>query len=262
MWPHSFELTNIIYQLDYGVGSKFQNIEQFRTAFRGTDDSFLISGLMPRYLYALIHLNENRTKYRLRICPILPKESEQQKSNPLDTKEETIGPWSEIVTVVTKDIQTIDSQTPLCAIVTMQGRETIVDFEKAGRISAKNEYEFGKVAWEIRIPQQIAHQTPVDSSSFIKIGVTNKVGKTYNIFGSLINYALNTESMIIKVFLDLEKRTMTIINGNNKDGEVFNNLPNGPLYPAFQNKTSKDSFSPLKLHIKFDLPYILNEAKE
>jgi len=50
MWPHSFDLENVIYQLDYGVGSKVQNVEQFRTVFRGSEDSFLISGLMPRYL--------------------------------------------------------------------------------------------------------------------------------------------------------------------------------------------------------------------
>lgn len=184
------------------------------------------------------------------------------QSDTTDTTE-VYGEWSDIINVMTKDPQTIDLQTVFsCATVAIQGKETIIDFGKPGRAVAKNEYEFGKVAWEIRIPQQSAHQSPMDSNSFIKIGVTNKVGKAYNIMGSLINYGLNTESMVIKVLLDLDSRIMSVYTSNNKAGEIFSNLPSGALYPAFQNKTSKDSNSPLKLIIKFDAPYPINEMKE
>jgi len=180
------------------------------------------------------------------------------------TSNETIGPWSDIITVVTKDNQTIDPHAigAACASVNTIGKETIVDFEKAGRVVAKNEYDFGKTAWEIKIKRQSAHAAPVDSYSFLKIGVASKAGKSANILGKLFNYALNTESITIKVFLDIDNRSMTVLTGNDKDSEVFNNLPPGPLYPAFQNKISKDSFSSLKLHVKFDLPYTLNESKD
>jgi len=277
------EDTKIIYQLDYGIGAKVQNTEQFRTAFKGNAGSFAITGLAPRYNFYLENSHTNshkRTKYRVRICPIYPKEEEATKRNNSPNSNsnsnsvsprgkvtnEVLGQWSDIVTILTKDVQTIDSQPfgAQCAIVSSlgNGKETVVDFEKAGRVVAKNEYEFGKTAWEIKIKRQSAHQAPVDSYSFLKIGVTNKAGKTANILGRLFNYALNTESIVIKVFLDVDNRSLTVLAGNEKDGEVFNNLPSGPLYPAFQNKISKDSFSSLKLNVKFDLPYTLNESKD
>jgi len=102
----------------------------------------------------------------------------------------------------------------------------------------------------------------VSLRAFIKVGVTNKAGKTYNVIGSLINYGLSTDSMVIKVFLDADNRSMTVYTSHNKTKEVINSLPAGPLYPVFQNKTSKDSNFPLKLNVKFDLPYTPNDIKD
>jgi len=203
-WAHSIEETKIVYQLDYGIGAKVQNHEQFRTAFKGNASFFVITGLAPR------------TKYRVRVCPIYPKEEELTKrtsnspnpsshSNSVSPRgravnnNEVCGQWSDIVTVLTKDIQTIDPHpfgVPCATVSTIgNGKETIVDFEKAGRVVAKNEYEFGKTSWEIKIKRQSAHQAPVDSYSFIKIGVTNKAGKTANIvrqtFQLRIEYRIN-----------------------------------------------------------------------
>lgn len=164
---------------------------------------------------------------------------------------------------MTKELQTIDpTSVGTYATVSLHGKDTVVDFEKPGKVVAKNEYEYERTSWEIRIPQHLAHRCPLDSNSFIKVGVTNRSGKTYNIVGSVINYGLSSEAFVIKVFLDLNNRTMVVYNSNNKSKEVVNNLPIGPLYPAFQNKTSKDSNFPLKLNIKFDLPYTLNELKD
>ena len=155
---------------------------------------------------------------------------------------------------MTKDPQTIDPHTPgIPAIISVQGKETIVDFEKSGKVIAKNEYEFGKAAWDIKIPQQMAHQAPFDSNSFIKVGVTNGSGKNSNVFGSLVNYGLNTDSLTIKLLLDVDNRSLIVYNSHTKKKELFQNLPFGPLYPVIQNKTSKDSNSLLRLHVKFDI---------
>lgn len=142
----------------------------------------------------------------------------------------------------------------LHAKMVIKGKETYVEFNKSGIITANDHYTYGKTAWEVELKQQSAHQTTDDSSSYIKVGVTNKVGKIINIFGSLINYGLQKESTKILVVLDLENRCLTVYSPTDPNGETINNLPEGPLYPAFQNKTNKNSNFVFRLYIKFDLP--------
>lgn len=173
----------------------------------------------------------------------------------LKDKEEVFGEWSEVITVSTKELQAIDPTTlGSHARVTCRGNEYCIQFDKAGIVTTTNEYTYGKVYWEIKLPQQSAHLSTDDTSSLIKVGVTNKVGKTYNVIGSLINYGLNKHSVKIKVTLDLENRVLTIHPSNQANGEVITSLPDGPLYPAFQNKTNKNSIFSLKIFVTFDLP--------
>ena len=130
-------------------------------------------------------------------------------SSPSESFEKVYGEWSDIESITTKDPQTIDPDTALIpAIVTVQGKETIIDFEKSGKLTAKNEYEFGRTSWDVKIPQQMAHQAPFDSNSFIKVGVTIGTGKNAIVFGTLFNYGLNTESTTIKLLLDVDCRTL------------------------------------------------------
>jgi hypothetical protein len=174
-----------------------------------------------------------------------------------DGKEnnETMGDWSEIISVSTKESQSIDPHTlGSHAKVSLRGSEYCLQFDKAGIVTTTHEYSYGKVYWEIKLQQQSAHQSTDDTSALIKVGITNKVGKTFNVVGSLINYGMNKNSVRIRVTLDLENRILIIHPSNQSTGEVLNNLPDGPLYPAFQNKTNKNSNFSLKLFVTFDLP--------
>jgi hypothetical protein len=48
-WTHVFEQINVLYQVEYGVGTKVKGVEQFRTAFKGYGHTCIITDLMPRY---------------------------------------------------------------------------------------------------------------------------------------------------------------------------------------------------------------------
>lgn len=72
-----------------------------------------------------------------------------------------------------------------------------------------------------------------DSNSHIRVGVTNRIGKTYNVIGTVVNYGLTTKGMVIRVCLDVENKIMTIYHPGKPEGEMITNLPEGSLYPAF-----------------------------
>jgi len=169
-------------------------------------------------------------------------------------EKEAFGQWSDIINVTTKDLQTIDPETlGINAKHILKGDKNIVEFDKSGMVIASNGYSYGKVSWEVKLQQQAAHQSTDDSTSFVKIGITNKMGKPFNIIGSMINYGLNTQSPTLKLILDLDNRTLTIYSSQGNK-EVFNSLPEGTLYPVFSNKTNKNANSSLKLVIQFDIP--------
>jgi hypothetical protein len=136
----------------------------------------------------------------------------------------------------------------------MKGSEYIIQFDKCGIIAAQNEYSFGRIYWEVKIHQQAAHQTTDDSGSVLRIGVINKVNKAYNVVGAIINYAVHKNNMKVQLCLDMDSRILYILSSNTTHPEIIANLPEGPLYPAFQNKTNKNSNFALKFSVTFDTP--------
>jgi len=97
------------------------------------------------------------------------------------------------------------------------------------------------------------------------VGVMNKKSTTVGnkLYGSIINYTLQGGDILVKVFLDANKRSMTILTSTKPEGEVFTDLPkDGLFYPAIQNKTQKFSKN-AKLFVgyKFDLPIPSDKQK-
>lgn len=199
----------------------------------------------------------NRTTYRIRVCAFQIKKKETINSSPgkknLKDREEVFGEWSEVLAILTLEPQNMDeSSLGSHARVLQRGEENIIQFDRAGIIYAAHGYSFGKAFWTVRIHLQSAHLSADDSTSFLKVGVTNKVGKTLAVVGAPINYGLNHTSMLITFSLDLDARTLTIFTQGSSAAETFFNLPEGALYPAFQNKTSKNGSSSLKIGVSFD----------
>ena len=96
---------HIQYILEYGIGVKFNNKEQFRQIYKGKAHKCIITDLMPR------------TTFRLRVAPVLhiemalhPTEgSIEESSVPVDKSQKTVtqietGEWSEVTNIATKDI--------------------------------------------------------------------------------------------------------------------------------------------------------------
>ena len=86
------------------------------------------------------------------------------------------------------------------------------------------------------------------------VGVMNKKFNNSKLIGSVINYTLTGGDIKIKMFLDLNKRKLTVFTPSKPDGEIFNDLPkDGQFYPAIQNKTNKTSNNTkLKVLFQFD----------
>jgi hypothetical protein len=73
----------------------------------------------------------------------------------------------------------------------------------------------------------------MDQTGSMVIGVVNKRFSTSKLFGPIINYSLFKGDIIVKVFLDSNKKRMTVYTPSNPMGEVFTDLPkDGIFYPA------------------------------
>lgn len=94
----------------------------------------------------------------------------------------------------------------------------------------------------------------MDQSGSMVVGVINKRFSTQKLFGPIINYSLFKGDIIVRVFLDSNKKRMTVYSPANPNGEVFSDLPkDGVFYPAVQNKTPKISQKcALKVFFKFE----------
>jgi hypothetical protein len=186
---------------------------------------------------------------------VLLNSSEEEDDVNGSVKKEVYGEWSEVSTISTKENQSIDIiSLGSHGKMTFKGNEYTIQFDRSGIITASYDYTFGKVFWEVKLLQQSAHQSTDDSSSSIKVGVISKLNKTPLVYGSQINYGLNKNSIKIRCALDMDSRTLTIVSSNLPNPEIISNLPEGPLYPAFQNKTNKSSLACIKLSVQFDLP--------
>lgn len=70
-WTHPVKAhPDLIYCLEYGVGIKISNVEQFRQVYRGPAHTCIITDLLPK------------TAYRFRVAPVL---------------EGDFGPWGEVI---------------------------------------------------------------------------------------------------------------------------------------------------------------------
>jgi hypothetical protein len=83
--PKGVNIEGLRYVLEYGVGVKVGNVEQFRQIYKGKAFKCIVTDLIPK------------TNYRFRVMPMIIKD-----------QKETLGEWSDAESISTTDIQTID----------------------------------------------------------------------------------------------------------------------------------------------------------
>jgi hypothetical protein len=219
-WNHCEGQVNYI--LEYGIGAKTSGVEQFRQVYQGSSYNCLITDLLPK------------TTYRFRVCPV----DEDKKQ----------GVWSEIASVSTLDLQTLDESTfKNTASIVKRGDEKWIQFERAGIIQATYPYAFGKQSWEVKILSNIFYAGE-DSTGWLKIGVSSY--KTKQIIGLSHSYSIS-KSAKANVLLDVDNQVLKVKTSENTEGEVFN-LGEGPYLPSFQYKPAKNSRNNVKIMVKFD----------
>ena len=77
------------------------------------------------------------------------------------------------------------------------------------------------------------NQTFSDATGIMVIGVINRRFSNSKLIGSVINYSLNRGMIRVRVFLDANKKRLTVYTPTNPQGEVFSDLPkDGNFYPA------------------------------
>ena len=86
------------------------------------------------------------------------------------------------------------------------------------------------------------------------VGVVNKRFSNQKMFGSVINYSLFKGEIVVKIYLDSNKKRMIIYSPQHPQGDMITDLPkDGLFYPAVQNKTSVPKHkSSLKVFFKFE----------
>ena len=88
------------------------------------------------------------------------------------------------------------------------------------------------------------------------VGVVNKRFSNQKMFGSLINYSLFKGEVVVKVYLDSNKKKLIVYSPQYPAGEVIGDLPkDGLFYPAIQNKTAITKLAPkssLEVQFKFE----------
>ncbi|CDW84151.1 tripartite motif-containing protein 67 [Stylonychia lemnae] len=261
-WNHPNQLMKdkkaLLYELQYGIGNKVNNKEQFRKIYQGKAHRCIITDL------------NSKTNYRFRVAPIIQKTKEEGGNQ--------VGVWSEPITVQTKDIQNFDPNTfGNCAQLISKNptqssgqsatfQERLINFTQAGTIASIYGYSFGEHLWSFRIKfEEQLNLANSDLSGIMIVGVINKKSSVVSnkLYGGIVNYTLQGGDILVKVYLDANKRTMTIFTSSKPEGEVFTDLPkDGLFYPAIQNKTQKFSKN-AKLYVgyKFDLPIPSDKQK-
>lgn len=73
-------------------------------------------------------------------------------------------------------------------------------------------------------------------------------------FGSVINYSHFKGEIVVRIYLDSNKKRLIIYSPQHPQGDIFSDLPkDGLFFPAVQNKTSiSKQKSSLKVFFKFD----------
>ncbi|EAR95495.2 fibronectin type III domain protein (macronuclear) [Tetrahymena thermophila SB210] len=257
-WTHSaYYQGDIKYAVEFGIGMKIGGKEQFKQVYLGSSPQYIIEGL------------QSKTTYKVRVCAVQSKKKDanqienmkdqiknensnliHKSDSNLVEEETTSGEWSDVQSVCTQELQSIEPSE--CAQITRKEKEIILQYDTPGIATTLYPYFYGKISWDITA-SVASHACGEDTTACLIVGVTNKLNKKFSIVGSTINYGLHRETLKIKVQLDFNKNIMVIYTPSQPLGEVYNSLPTGGLYPAFQNKTSqKTTLSNLKLKITFE----------
>ena len=94
----------------------------------------------------------------------------------------------------------------------------------------------------------------LDQTGSMVIGVVNKRFSNQKMFGSVINYSLFKGEIVVRIYLDSNKKRLIIYSPQHPQGDIFSDLPkDGLFFPAVQNKTPVvKQKSSLKVFFKFD----------
>lgn len=222
-WNHPVKpVPGLVYCLEYGVGTKLNNVEQFRQVYKGTAHTCIITDLLPK------------TSYRFRVAPMLG-----------DTK----GDWGEIITITTYDYQKIDTSSfGAHASIITRAQEKYIQFDKPGIIFGCNTYTFGKYSWDIKI---LSNSLYSSEGNYIRVGVSGIKSKV--VHGVDVECQSGRGSVKIKVIIDIESGTLTVLTSLNSQPENVYSFPEGPVVPAIQYKPSKSSTAPVRMSIDFDV---------
>lgn len=103
-----------------------------------------------------------------------------------------------------------------------------VFFEKAGTIFGSYGFSFGEHLWEFKIqynpieettaqggspsPLHKMQQQQADLTGIMVVGVMNKRFSTNKLIGSVVNYSLTRGLIKVRVFLDANKKRLTIFS--------------------------------------------------
>ena len=92
----------------------------------------------------------------------------------------------------------------------------------------------------------------LDQTGSMVIGVVNKRFSNQKMFGSVINYSLFKGEIVVRIYLDSNKKRLIIYSPQHPQGDIFSDLPkDGLFYPAVQNKTAvAKQKSSLKVYFK------------
>jgi hypothetical protein len=73
----------------------------------------------------------------------------------------------------------------------------------------------------------------MDQSGTMVVGVVNKRFSNQKMFGANVTYSTLKGELIVKVFLDSNKKKMIVYSPQHPEGEVFTDLPkDGLFYPG------------------------------
>ena len=70
----------------------------------------------------------------------------------------------------------------------------------------------------------------------MSIGVSNKESKKAIFAGTTFNYGYQKNEIVLKILLDCNEKRLVIVNCTSNQEDVYQNLPNFPLFPTLQNK--------------------------
>ena len=144
------------------------------------------------------------------------------------------GEWGAISEIMTLDLPKFKIETSSFA---KQMGENSVQLGKGSILYGSNEINFGVHFWIIKLTSKTISYEDSETAC-MSVGVTNKETKKVTFVGTTFNYGYQKSEIVLKVMLDCNDKKMTITNSSTNQEEVYQNLPNFPLFPTLQNKAN------------------------